>query len=241
MSAASEREEVPYTVHRQLFGWVISHDPARLYMDIGKPSLLGLPDSVTDFVRNSPKSLIPALLKHDSKWQYVGQAENSLHTSLIDVVGLFCLAIQSPDMRLRDAVLSQSGDYVNAIANFAKLPTDELATYFHVQNRRLQEGRLDFRRFQDDAYSLVQIEEDEIDIAWGCPFAKPKEYPNHRDLLFDNFVHWGTRISVCAINAGEVESLNPDIATDSEMIKMMAAVLFSAGSDIGESQRYIDI
>lgn len=89
MSVEFPREEAPYIVHRQLFGWVISHDPATLYAALDKPSLLELPYSVANFIYDSPKSLIPSLLRQDDKGQYVEQVENSLRTSLIDIVSIF--------------------------------------------------------------------------------------------------------------------------------------------------------
>jgi len=86
---------------------------------------------------------------------------------------------------------------------------------------------------------LVQVQEDEIDPSRGCPFAKPKEYSGHRDELFDRFVRWGTKISICAINAEAGENLDLKAVTSPEMQQMMATVLFSAGSSSEDFQQFM--
>lgn len=192
----SNRERSPFKVQRRLMGWISHHDPSVLHEMLGKPPYNDVYQRAAEYANQQGSSPLVIAAAHPIDKRYVLQAESSFEDSLRDVGYLFRIAVQSPDVNLVDAALWQTDEFVEGVANFARLPTAELDTYAHVQRQAMENGAFTMQQFLKDAYELVQEEEDLRNR--GCPFAKPTLSEQPRDPLFDRFVRWGAQLTSLA-------------------------------------------
>jgi hypothetical protein len=182
------REHAPYQFQRRLFGWVISHEATALFEQLGQPTVSALPGAIGRFATSRTDS--PLYDQESDELPYLSQGLDTLEQGISDVSHAVCLGLDSSHESLEALVRNQSPVLSGIIAGIAGLPTEELATYFHIQSRRLESDQLSFAAFTENAYAVVG--EEDTDMR-GCPFAK--KTPS-RDPLFDSFVNWATRLTI---------------------------------------------
>lgn len=189
----TSREQPPFPVHRRLFGWVIAHNPTEFYLELERPTVTELPDSLLSHVSMSPTSPALTIRRDATKARYLDQTLDALGQDLHDVSRLTCLGLASSDEKLRTATLRQQDLFLATARGVAILSQEDISAYFHVQHRRLSEQGMTAALFQDDAHELVQ---EEMDEKRGCPFAKTGEGISSPDHLFTRFVKWAALLTI---------------------------------------------
>lgn len=208
----TDRERPPYPLTRRLFGWMLGHDPKEMVQVLEFPTLALLPYRVENYARRQADSPL-VILSPRSMWnRHIGQAVDTLAQGVHDVARTVCLALATQDGELKNAVKTQNDSYIEILAGIAGLPTREVDVYFHVQRRRLQEGKLNMEKYQTDAYEVVQ-EDSAVDPMRGCPFARLEEPQLKRDPLFRSFANWATATTLAVIeeNLGHTD-VSPETA-----------------------------
>lgn len=193
MPLLNPRETPPFKVHRRLFGWAVGHKPQTLYERLNKP--IGLAEAVDEYAVDSPDSPLRKIAKTPDGI-YIFQARDALRQSIDDILRIVSLGLATNNKIWQASIQNKDSSFLAAIGSVAMLPQEEIATYFHVQNKRLADKTLTSLDLREDAHTATDTE---VDITRGCPFAKSQAI--RIDPLFTKFVTWSTELALEAQQA----------------------------------------